>query len=217
MSLASYNDLLAELPLYMSRSDAALIARAPTFMLGCESRIYNGYGDADDPMQSDPLRCQLMETAATVAVSAGVATLPSDFLEQRALYVAGSGTPQLDYYAPQRFFGYIQNSTQSESSAYTIAAGQLTVSNAFTGNVSLVYYKQFPALVPGGTNALMQAYPLVWLYGLMIEAFEWARNDTGAERYLAKFKNTVAAANSMARKQRYGGPSQMTVRIDPIG
>lgn len=215
MALGTYNDLQIELLAYMGRSDSIIVARVPTFMLGAEQRIYNGYGDRGDPLYSKPLRCQLMETTATVAVTAGVGSLPADFLEQRALYIAGRAQP--DYEPPQRFFGETQQFGNTQPVTFTVIGTSLWVAGAWTGTVNLVYYKQYPALTPGGAHALVQAYPLPWLHALLLEAHEWARTDGEASRYLAKLRAEISALNGVATEQRYGGPSQMTMRIDPIG
>ena len=220
MALATYSDLQAELLAYMARSDAIIVARFPTFMLGAEQRIYYGYGESEtDALHSDALRCALMETSPTaITITAGTGSLPADFLEQRALYITGTSQTQPDYEPPQRYFSETLNSTWSEPVTYTIAGSTLYVAGSFSGTVNLIYYKKFPALaVAADTHALVAAYPTVWLNALLIEAYDWARNADGVQRSLAKLSSAIDGLNGTAAESHYGGPSQMTMRIDAIG
>lgn len=217
MALASYSELLTELQAYIGRSDALLVARFPTFMLAAEARIYNGYGDEGDPLYSEPLRCQLQEVTASITITDGIGQLPADFLEQRALYIAGRDQPPA-YEPPQRFFTETVNAGWTVPDVYTIVGTTLIVSGAWTGSASLVYYKRFQALTPvPGSHDLLTANPLIWLHGLLLEAHEWSRNDSEATKYLAKLRAGIKALNAVGTEQKYGGPSQMSMRIDPIG
>lgn len=217
MALGSYNDLLAEVPAYMGRTDALMIARFPTFMQAAEARIYNGYGAEGDPLYSEALRCALMETTATIAVVAGTGSLPADYLEQRALYIPNS-TTQPDYEPPQRFLTETLNAGWTQPVTYTVIGQTVRTAGNWTGSLSLVYFRQYPAVTAAvQTNALLTAYPMVWLHALLLEANEWSRNESGAARYVGKLRANIEAVNGVATEQRYGGPSQMTMRIDPIG
>ena len=217
MALATYNDFLAEVPAYMGRTDALMLARFPTFMQAAEARIYNGYGMEGDPLYSEALRCALMEVTGTVAVAAGSGALPADYLAQRALYIAGT-LDQPAFEPAQRFFSETLNAGFTQPSYYTIVGQTIRVSGNWTGSLSLVYFKKFPDVTAAAqTHALVTAYPMIWLHALLLEANEWSRNDAGAARYIGKLRANIEAVNGVATEQRYGGPSQMTMRIDPIG
>jgi hypothetical protein len=146
----------------------------------------------------------------------GTVALPSDFLQQRALYIASTDQP--DYEPPQRYFGETQQYSWSQPVTFTITGTTLNMAGSYSGDVSLVYYKKYPDLTPGApSHALMVAYPMVWLYALLIEANVWSRNDAAVTRWVAQFEGLIDGLNNTASKQRFGGPSQVVMRIDPIG
>ncbi len=211
MTLASYDDLKAALLALRARTDATFQAQFPTFMVGAEVRIVTGFGDVGDAAHTPALRCQVMETTATVPVVDGEGLLPADFLEQRALYIPGqSAVP--DYLAPQRFW------LGSASGTYTIQGSTLHIAGQWSGEVCLVYYQCPLALTPSAqTHALLQRMPMVWLEALAIEAADFTRDDEATARHVRRLKGMIEAANARAVEARYGGPSQMGLRIDPIG
>jgi hypothetical protein len=217
MALGTYADLLTEVQAVMARTDALMVARFPTWMLGAEQRIYVGSGDEGDPLYTAALRCQLQEVTAALTIAAGVATLPADYLEQRAIYIAGQTEPPA-FEPPQRFFTETQNAAWKTPSVYTIVGNTVTFTGAYTGTATLIYFKSFPAVSAAvQTNALLTAYPIIWLYALLIEAYDWSRNTAEAGKYIGKLRAGLGALNGVSTEQRYGGPSQMTLRIDPIG
>jgi hypothetical protein len=231
MLLGTYNNFNTEMQAWMGRTDTYLTSRFDTFIGAAENRLFNGYGEKADPLFSEPLRCQAMEVTTQLEFTApsGTATLPSDFLEARAVYINGTtvggpspgsaqdNTTQPTFEPAQRFFEETKQTAWGVPITFTVTGNTITVAAGWAGELTLVYMQRPPAVTNAAqSNPLSLAYPYAWFWAIMIEAQEWERNDDEAARHVRKLRPHITALNNAARRAKRGAPTQAQMRIDPI-
>lgn len=71
--------------------------------------------------------------------------------------------------------------------------------------VELQYYKELDSITSTNTtNAVLTAYPNIYLSACLVHAFQWMKQEQKAEYWLSKFNIATARANRKARQGRYG-------------
>lgn len=154
------------------------------------------------------LRMPEMEESVTATTSDAVVTLPSNFLELKALYVDGDGLTPLrqmgidqlkDTYrgeetGPPRFFAL-------QSGAELVLAPAPTASTVYVMN----YYEKIPALGSGqASNWLLASHPDLYVAGALVEAYLYLRDAAGAALWEARVRETLAALNDLAGRKAWG-------------
>lgn len=149
-----YDTLKTEISSYAHRGDVA--TKADTFI-----DLFEAYINTE-------LRVAQMEVNITVTPTAGLITLPADYLGLRRVK---SGTNTLSYVAPDRFLDY----GASSANIYTIVGNMMQVN---TNNaVVYTYYQKVPALSSIVlTNWLIDAYPNAYLYGCVAESMVYVQS-----------------------------------------
>lgn len=177
----------------------------PEIMPLAEQRIF--YGDG----ALAPLRVLPMEASASVAFTAGTASLPDDFLDKRALYWSGSGGQivALGYEPPSVFYPATYGRTGGAwPAAYTVEGLAVKISPALSGNATLLYYQRPGALeADADTNVILARWPGVYLYSLQMEVHRITRDDQEFAKARQWYVDAVTAANRQTVVARtLGGP-----------
>jgi len=144
-------------------------------------------------------------TSDDLTFTAGVATLPADFLEMINLYYDGNGTEMVQ--APLSTV----KRAYSNYSFYAID-GSSVVINGFTGDKAIEYYAKVPTISASltDTNWLLAAYPDVYMAVCAFEAAKYVKNaELGAiyERMSAQAFDSMKIDSDRARY------SQAAVRV----
>jgi hypothetical protein len=117
------------------------------------------------------LRTRQMVFTSTFTTTAGVATLPTDFLQVISVRRMGSPVTTLVPLDDEEFNRLYGTGTGGTPQAYLISG--LTISIAPVDNTTshkLNYYQKIPALsVSNPTNWLLTAYPDLYLFGTLAE------------------------------------------------
>lgn len=194
---------------YLARSD--LTSYIPDFIVGAETRIAFG---SKEPFESEPLRIRAMETVATLTPSAGACTLPSGFLGLKSIYETGSPKRQLEQVSLETFYRKWGGSTQGNAQFYAIEGENIILAPQGTSNIRIVYYKKFdPVATASPVPWLLLYAPMVYVYGAMLEAAPFIRNDERLQVWYGMFRSLVNALNSADKRDRWGG-SVLAVRND---
>jgi len=179
-----------------------LLTRFPDFLELAEQRMY--YGGDDVP----PLRSRHMEQSATLSFTSGVANLPTDYLDKRALYWPGAAiVDALSYEPPQSFYGQSRDRQGVPYPiAYTIEGLTAYVEPAQTGNARLLYYRTLPAMsADGDNNAILLNHPSIYIHGIEVERYRYLRDDAEMAKALRSYASAVIAANAQTVQARVGG------------
>lgn len=160
------------------------------------------------------VRCKLVEfeASATVAVVAGVGTLPTDLVAMRSIYWDGDLKRPLRYITPDRFDSK-RNESSNSPNDYTITGLELRISGSASGNAVLTYSARFTPLSDADPiNSLITNYPDVYLYGTLYQAALYREDDAAVQKYGALFTNAVTRINKDTRDRKYAGA---TLQVRP--
>jgi len=139
------------------------------------------------------LRTDDMVAEATLTTdAAGAVALPSDYLETVTL------TYGTDKQKLRRLSRYMLNEGVS---GYYISGGSLLSSETEQAH-ALTYYQALPGLWANDTNWLLQAYPEVYLRGLVFEAHKDANNADAAVQSKAVLDIAIDVVKADDRRAR---------------
>lgn len=201
MSLSNYANLQTAIITHAWRTgDTEFAAAVPDFITLAEERF------------NSLLRVSNMETSATVTLTNGVGTLPTDYLEYRAIVGSVSGaTVDLQVVPPDALAQLEPFGTTSQAPYVSIVGNAITCYNSNVGNLSLTYYAKIPALSNSNTtNWLLTRAPSLYLYGALLEAAPFMMDDNRAQVWKQYFDAAVAALKSSDMGARF---AKMKARV----
>ena len=206
MAIATYNDLAAAIKVWAARSDSVFSNQIETFVGMHEDRMYNGSGSGpSDPLQCDALAAREMETTATVVITAGTGTMPNSISSVRTIRRSGDKVG-LDYMTPRQFALFDANATSGNPGYWTVENLNLKITPSYTGNILVNYFASFAAIsVNTQSNALLTAYPRLYLTGCLFEAFSFLQDVELAMGHFARYRALVSGINQSANSARFGG------------
>lgn len=151
MAITSYAELQTAMTNWLDRSD--LSSRLPEFIVLFEAKI------------NRKLRVRQQITTATLTVTAGSATLPTDYLEKKRLTWMGSQTRELDYVTPTFLSEVNQDSVSASPLYYTIEGSTIKVAPLDNTSLELLYAQKLPPLATTDPNWLLTSHPDGYLFG----------------------------------------------------
>jgi hypothetical protein len=195
MALATYSDLLASVQSWLHRSD--LSTQAADFITLAESEL-----NAD-------LHMRQMESdeSVTLTVNTNTIALPSRFIEPISfeLVISGQENIPLTYQPPHRLAYNTASGARCRPQIFTIDGGNIEFPNLSDATYSAVFrmVKGFD-IAATTTNALLSAYPGLYLYGALLQATPYLNNDsrittwkTMYESLLLKVKRKEGRKNAL--------------------
>jgi hypothetical protein len=189
----TYDTLGTTVSNYLDRTD--LDAIIPTFIELCESKLKR------------KLRHWKMEKRATANTVVGQRTLalPSDFLEMRAIKLNTDPVVTLEYLTPT-VLNYSSTSTGTPH-YYSIISNEvhfeLTPAEVF--EVELYYYAFENLSGSGDSNWILEEYPDIYLYGSLLEAESFLKNDIRLQVWKMGFDEALAQLNKSGRISSVSG------------
>ncbi|MBN9497857.1 MAG: hypothetical protein J0H39_13960 [Alphaproteobacteria bacterium] len=206
MALDTYANLKASLADWIARAD--LTAQIADFVALCEARV------------NRELRVRQMEvTGPNISTVAGQRTipLPADFIEPRAFQIADTTNTPITGMALDQFSTTYAGNGQGRPTHYAIVGANLylgPIPDAVYA-VQPFYYGKIPALSDSNTtNWLLTNYPNVYLYGSLIEAEPFMKNDLRIATWLGLYDRAIAAIKGEnARAVWNGAPLRPAIDI----
>lgn len=190
MAITTYSELAATIQQWLARSD--LGGSAQDFITLGEN--YLNYGG--DPDTDPPLRCREMEAVTDLTPTAGVYTLPTDYLEYRRVVEKTSSRRELRYITPDRAEMLYPSRSGGLSESFTIIGSSLYPFPISTNDVELTYYQQIPALTEAApTNWLLTKSPSVYLRAALLQAADFTRKPDEVVKNAAMLRGMVAGLN----------------------
>lgn len=198
MSITTYAELQTAMANWLDRTD--LTARLPEFIALFEAKI------------NRRLRVRQQVTTATLTVTSGATTLPTDYLEWKRTTWMGSPKRELDYVTPAFLSGTNPDSLSDVPRYFTIEGTTLKVSPIDNTSLQMLYAQKLPAL-SSGVNWMLTAHPDGYLFGSLVMAATFtsdAENGRAwnalAEQILGEIWSLDFAGRGTVL-QRAGGPT----------
>lgn len=196
MPLTNYGDLKTTYANWLARDD--LTARIPEFIALGEFRLYS------------ELRVRFMETSAAVAIVGSVrtTTLPTRWLQGKAVYVSGSPNRRLEYKTPIEYWAMHSSRAQAKPDVFTIEGENFLwgpVPDVDHNAVASFYQKPAPLANNTDTNGLFTLAPNLLLYAGLIEASPFLGNDARIPVWSALYEDLINKVHMADAKDRYSG------------
>ena len=202
MAISTYAELKTAVANWLNRDD--LTANIPDFITLCEARL------------NRVLRTRAMEGLYTASTIAGQRdyNLPASYLQMRALRLNTSPLTVLEYVSPEIMDRVWAGSSGGKPVAYTIKANELFLgpSPGAVYTMEMDYYRKFDSLSAIiTTNAMLTDNPDVYLYGSLLEAEPFIKNDSRIQVWGTSFYKAITDIQDQDSKDRHSG-SEMRIR-----
>jgi hypothetical protein len=206
MALSNYTELKDAIADWLDRSD--LTARIPDFIALAETRI------------NRELRIRAMEYRATMNTTAGQRyfALPGGYIQMRNFQLNTNPVTPLEYITPEMLDRLYGSNTTGKPKAYSLIGDEIQLAPIPDAvyEVEMAYYEKFTPLGDGteGTvtsNWLTANAPDILLYGALIEAEPFIKNDERIQLWLTAYKEAVDKLQKADDRDRHSG-STMRVR-----
>ena len=207
MALSTFTELKEAVADWLDRSD--LTDRIPDFITLAETRI------------NRELRIRPMEVRSTMTTTAGSQyfNLPGGYIQMRNIQLNTNPVTPLEYITPEMMDRLYGSSTTGKPRAYTLIGDEIQLSaipdTAYY--LEMAFYEKFTPLgdgTTGGTvtsNWLTLNAPDVLLYGALLEAEPFIKNDERVPVWLNGYSNAIDKLQKADARDRHSG-SAMRVR-----
>jgi hypothetical protein len=197
MALDSYSALKTTLAGFLHADD--LDSVIPDFITLAEARI-----------QADAKLLEF-ETTATVTITAGVGTLPTGFVGMRSVYWDSDPDYPLSYVAPE-MYDAMRGNDSGDGRYYTITGSSIKTTPMGDGSVVCTYSARFTPLSDSNTtNAILTNFPDVYLYGSLMQAAIYTKDEADMQKYGLLFNAAMDRLNQNNQDRKYAG-STLQVR-----
>ena len=201
MALDTFTNLKAAIITHgMRDGDTEFETAVPDFITGCEQLMNYGTDDMR------PIRTAEMETTATITLTNGVGTLPTDYLQWRSIKGSAGGlSVNVEVADPAYVNRNVPNGvTSSGSGLCTISGSTITLYDSGVTSVSLTYYAKIPALsVSNPTNWMLTKYPMAYLYGALIHSAPFMMDSARIQEFWMLYKQSVGGLINSDLGARY--------------
>jgi len=156
---------------------------------------------------SQKVRLQVMEQSLTDTVSNGVLAMPADFIEARSVLVATPrGLKPLRLYT-RATLEALAGSAPGQPVGYTLEGSNMLIKpSAGDVELTMIYYAKPTALVNDtDTNALLDTYQALYLFGALIYAANAVQDTESEENYRNHFANELTNAQISNEAGRWSG------------
>ena len=198
MALSTYSELQASIADWLNRTD--LTTAIVDFITLAEAQF------------NRTIRVSQMEQRATTNTVAGdgYLSLPADYLMMRNIQLNSNPVRSLDYLTPEEIDKFYDSSESSKPAAYTIVGNefQLAPTPDAAYEVEISYYQKIAALSDTNTsNWLLESYPDMYLYGALIQAEPYLKNDQRIILWKSALQLAQDELIKADRKHRWSGSS----------
>jgi len=208
-TIADYTELQSVVASYLARDD--LTSMIPTFIGLNEAKLNRVLSSKDMEQRS----------TATIDIDSDepeFLSLPTDFQAMRRIRLSSvNGKPRLEF-ATQAFIDdkrYSSSNVTGQPRWFSVMGSELeffpTPDAAYT--VEMVYRKQIPALADNNTNWLLETHPDAYVYGTLMEAEPYMKNDARIATWAQALSSVVDQINTNSQIAAFNaGPLSIQLR-----
>lgn len=208
MALTTYAELKTTVANFLNRSD--LTSYITDFVTLAERRI-----SRDVVSNGHFLRAMEKRAADSLTPSNAYLGLPTDFLAMRSIKITSTDpVTRLEYVTPDRFNEMYASSTTQTPKVFTIIGDELVFGpipdSAYV--VEMAYYGAITPLSDSNTtNWLVTNSPETLLYGSLLEAELFVKNDQRAANWKGLYDTALAGLIQFDKAGRYPASGLRTV------
>jgi hypothetical protein len=200
--ITDYPTLATAVGDYLERSDLSTFI--PNFIQACEKKLYRS------------IKIRGIEADFNVAIATSVVALPSDYREAKHLYVDGSPSHPLGRMNLKNLLAsYPRSATTGLPDFYARQGDNLIFGPMPDSNYTIkgVYYKKLPSLAEAGSgsNYFTTNAPEVLLYGSLIEAEAFVKNDPRIGIWKGQFSEAVGLLVDESDEEEVSGDAPFEV------
>lgn len=205
MAIGSYSELQTAVQNWLD--DTSLSARVVEFITLAESRINADLGN---------LRMAWTTTTLTGSIGSRALTLPTGFVEPRALYLTTDGDqtelmPFVNGTKPLR----TDSSTPHE---WCINGASINLDCLLAAaDTFLFHYRTKWDIATDLTNWLLTNHPDVYLSAALVEAYVFRDNDQGGLKWEARYQQAVERVTNKESRNSSIAPLQVDLALLPRG
>jgi hypothetical protein len=190
MALSTYSELVSAIDSwFMGRS---LSAQADDIIA-----LVTGYFNIK-------LRLREMETITDLSPTAGVYTLPTDYVEYKRVVEKASMRRSLAYISENAVDQMYPDRAGGLSMHFNIIGNSLYTFPLSTNNVELTYYKQIPLLSGSSTtNWLLTKHPGLYLHACQLYAAEFVKDDAEISKESTFVQNYIDLLHSADNRSKF--------------
>ena len=210
MAITTYAELQTAAANWLDRTD--LTARIPEFIELAEANFNRQIRQPDMITKND-----------SFSIASRYTTLPTDTLEIVRIVIDLSPVIVLEYMTPEEISERRVTMTATGKPYYfTIIGGssnQLEVlpSPDSTYTSSIVYYTRIAALTDSATtNWLLNSHPDIYLFGALVEAEPYLKNDERMPMWTGRLESAMTALRLQGQRELYSG-SSLRMRSKVLG
>ena len=206
MALGTFTELKDAVADWLDRSD--LTARIPDFITLAEARL------------NRDLRIRPMEVRSSMETTSGQRyfNLPGGYLQMRNIQMNTNPITPLEYITPEMLDRLYGSDTAGKPRAYTLIGDEIQLAPIPDSDytVEMAFYEKFTPLGDGtsGTvtsNWLTLNAPDVLLYGALLEAEPFIKNDERIGLWLNAYNSAIKKLQDADARDRHSG-SAMRIR-----
>lgn len=187
-----YSGLQTAIQTWSGRTTATVVAEIPN-MIGFVTDGFN-YGIPD--RQIMPLRVRDMEDTATITMTNGVGTLPTDYLQYKTARSMASTPIPLKYVTNSYTNEAYPDSAAGYPKTFSITGSTISVFPTSGSDVELVYYQLIPALsVSNTSNWLLAKLPMLYLHAGLLQVGLMVRDNELISRSQAIVTSMIDGLN----------------------
>jgi hypothetical protein len=171
-----------------------LAGMIPDFIAMCEARL------------NRTLRVRQMETSASITLTNGSGSLPTDYLAWRTVKTQDSPTRQLAWAEPDWAENYYHAQTAAAlSNHFTIIGSTIKTYPTSSSNLTMGYYQKIPALASNVTGNWITTGGDgdIYVYGALLAGAPFLDDDERLVTWGTLFKNSVEELKSSDVTARY--------------
>ena len=206
MALGTFTELKDAIADWLDRSD--LTARIPDFITLAEARL------------NRDLRIRPMEVRSSMETTSGQRyfNLPGGYIQMRNIQLNTNPIAPLEYITPEMLDRLYGSNATGKPRAYTLIGDEIQLAPVPDSDYTLemAFYEKFTALGDGtsGTvtsNWLTTNAPDVLLYGALLEAEPFIKNDERIGLWLNAYNGSIKKIQDADARDRHSG-SAMRIR-----
>jgi len=206
MALGTFTELKDAIADWLDRSD--LTARIPDFITLAEARL------------NRDLRIRPMEVRSSMETTSGQRyfNLPGGYIQMRNIQINTNPITPLEYITPEMLDRLYGSNSTGKPRAYTLIGDEIQLAPIPDSDYTLemAFYEKFTPLGDGtaGTvtsNWLTTNAPDVLLYGALLEAEPFIKNDERIRLWLSAYEGAVKKIQDADARDRHSG-SAMRIR-----